>query len=211
MIFKSLLRHGLMVLLLLVIATPGYAGGIGMFISGGEVEAEWDGDIGNFDSDGKHRDFGFTVDSNLSTNRLFNYRLELGRARWDIDNFNNQGVDGDLEGLVMNHDFGFGGIIAPSVRLWFGPEIRFTILDGELDNVVARDIDLFGYGFGAAGGVNVNLPGRLTLAAKTGFVMMRYIGDGPNWDGSGWQNSDYDIDEDLAYLSLSMYFRTLRD
>jgi len=172
MILKSILRYGLMVLLLLVIATPGYSGGIGMFISGGTVEAEWDGDIRNFDSDGKHRDFCFTVDSNLDSGRPFNYRLELGRARCFIDYLDNQGTDTDLEGLVMNHDFGFGGMVAPLARLCFGREIRFTILEGKLDKVVAGDIDLFDYGVGASGGF------------KTDFVMMRYLGDGPNLTGT---------------------------
>jgi hypothetical protein len=206
---KVLFRRTVMVLLLLLIASPVCAGGIGIFFTGGDVEAEWDGDITSIKSDGWHRDFGLTIDSNLATDRLFNYRMELGRAEWEVDSFNNSGVDADLDGLVMTHTFGFGGLIAPPVRLWFGPELRFTRLDGELDGVTAaRDIDLFGYGLGAAVGLNYNLPGRLTLAAKSGFVMMRYLGNGPNWDGSVWQNSDYDVDEDLVYLGVSMYFRT---
>lgn len=208
MTMSSVLKKLLVVAALVLLAAPAYAGGLGLFISGGERDAEWDGDYTNIESEGTHRDFGFTVDSNLATDRLFNYRLDFGRAEWEIDNFNNQGVEADIDGLVMSHDFGFGGQIAPMVRLWFGPEIRFTLLDGELEGVNARDIDLFGYGFGGAVGVNVNLPGRLTLSAKSGFVMMRYLGDGPNWTGAGWQNSDYDVDEDLVYLSFSMYFRT---
>jgi len=190
-------------------ASSAWAGGLGLFVSGGKADAEWDGDYTSVDADGRHRDFGFTVDSNLETDRLFNYRLELGRAEWEVDDFANQGVDADLDGLVMNHDFGFGGLIAPPVRFWFGPELRFTLLDGELDGVPgARDIDLFGYGLGAAVGVNVNLPGRLTLSAKTGAVMMRYLGNGPDRSGGTWVSSDYDIDEDLVYLSLSIFFRT---
>lgn len=196
--------------LLLLLAAPAYAAGIGLFVSGSDVDAEWDGDYSNLESDGQHRDFGFTVDSNLATDRLFNYRLEFGRAEWEIDDFNNQGLEADIDGLVMNHDFGFGGLIAPSVRLWFGPEFRVTLLDGELEGVNARDIDLFGYGFGGAIGLNVNLPGRLSLSGKAGYVMMRYLGDGPNWDGAAWRSSDYDVDEDLGYISLSIYFRTQR-
>jgi len=197
-------------LLVLLLAAPVYAGGLGLFFSGGERNAEWDGDYSNVEVEGRHRDFGFSVDSNLATDRLFNYRLEFGRAEWSFDEFSGVSVGGDVDGLVMNHDFGFGGMVAPSVRLWFGPEIRLTLLDGDLDGVAARDIDLFGYGVGGAIGVNVNLPGRMTVAAKTGFVMMRYLGDGPNWDGVSWRNSDYDVDEDLVYLGLSICFRTKR-
>ena len=196
--------------MVLLTTTPAAAGGIGLFISGGSVDAEWDGDYSNTEFEGQHRDFGFAVDSNLNTDRLFNYRLEFGRAEWELDNFNGRGVGADIDGLVMNHDFGFGSQIAPSVRLWFGPELRLTLLEGELDGINARDIDLFGYGIGAAVGVNFSLPGRLTLAAKSGFVMMRYLGDGPNWNGVAWRNSDYDVDEDLVYLGVSLFMRTAR-
>jgi len=195
-------------LLILLLAVPVYAGGLGLFFSGAELDAEWDGDYTNVESEGEHRDFGFVVDSNLATDRLFNYRFEFGRAEWSFDNFNGQVADGEVDGLVMNHDFGFGGMVAPSVRLWFGPEVRLTLLDGEVDGLISGDIDLFGYGVGGAVGVNVSLPGRLTLAAKTGFVMMRYLGDGPNWNGVGWMHSDYDVDEDLVYLGVSIFFRT---
>lgn len=200
--------YAIFVLLILALAAPVYAGGIGMFVSGGSAEADWDGDYLSFDADGQHRDIGFAVDSNLATDKLFNYRLELGRAEWEIEDYNNQGFEADVDGLVMTHNFGFGGKLAEPFRLWFGPEVRLTLLDGEVDGIVARDIDLFGYGFGGAIGANFNFPGRLTVSAKSGFVMMRYLGDGPNWDGSGWRNSDLDLDEDLAYLSLSMFFRT---
>lgn len=200
------------VVLLLLLAAPVYAGGIGMYVSGGEADAEWDGDYLNVEFEGDHLDLGFSVDSNLATDRLFNYRLEFGRAEWEVDNFNGRNVGAELDGLVMSHNFGFGGLVAQPVRLWFGPEFRMTLLDGELNGVAARDIDLFGYGFGGAFGTNINLPGRLTLSAKAGYVMMRYLGDGPNWNdsSSSWESSDYDVDEDLGYLSLSIFFRTQR-
>jgi hypothetical protein len=196
------------VLVFFFMASPVYAGGIGMFVQGGEVEAEWDGDYLTTNVDGKHLAYGFTVDSNLATDRLFNYRLEFGRSEWVLNDFNAQGVKAKMDGLVMNHDFGFGGLLTENVRFWFGPELRFTLLDGELKNVpLARDIDLFGYGVGAVAGLNYNLPGRLTIAAKGGFIMMRYLGRGPSWNGA-WQSSDYDIDEDLVYVGVSMFFRT---
>lgn len=211
MTLKPLLRHGLLLVLLMTIATSAYAVGFGIFASGGDVKAEWDGDLRSAESDGKHRDLGFTLDTNLETERLFNYRLELGRAWWKIDDFNDQGVAADLDGLVINNDFGFGGLVTPSMRLWFGPEIRITLIDGNLDENQARDVDLFGYGFGIAAGANFNTAGRLTFAAKTGYVMMRYLGEGPNYNNNGWWDSDYDLDEDLVYFGLSMFLRTKGD
>jgi len=206
----KLMRQGLLLVLMLLWASGACAGGLGLFISGGEVDAEWDGDYSRVDNKGQHRDFGFVIDSNLENDRLFNYRFELGRAAWEVDDFAGRGRDADLDGLVMNHDFGFGGLIAPPLRLWFGPELRFTLLEGDLDNVSTHDIDLFGYGVGAAVGLNFNFPGRLSLSTKLAGVMMRYVGDGPDWNNgtSSWVNSDYDVDEDLVYLSLSIFFRT---
>ena len=198
----------LVVVLVLLVASPVYAVGFGLFLNGGKAEAKWDGDFLNADTDGDHLDFGFALDTNLATDRLFNYRMELGKAYWEVDRFNNQGATADLDGMMMNHDFGFGGLVSDSVRLWLGPEVRFTYLNGEINAVAPTDFDLFGFGVGAAVGANVNFPGRLTLSVKGGYVMMNYHGNGPNYDGVTWQKSDYEIDENLAYVGLSVFFRT---
>ncbi len=211
MLLSDCLRRGVLLLLFLLTTSTVHAAGFGLFINGGNVDADWDGDALNIESKGSHLDYGFALDSNLATDRLFNYRLELGRAEWQLDNFNGQNVEANIDGMVMNHDFGFGGLITDNVRLWFGPELRFMLLEGDLENVPsARDIDLFGFGVGAAIGLNVNLPGRLTIAAKGGFIMMDYIGHGPNWNeiSSNWQSSSYDIEEDLIYVGVTMFFRT---
>ena len=197
----------LVVVLMLLVASPVYAVGFGLFLNGGNAEAKWDGDLLNANTDGNHLDFGFSLDTNLATDRLFNYRMELGKAYWEVDRFNNQGATADLDGMVLNQDFGFGGLVSDSVRLWLGPELRLTYLNGELNDVAPTDIDLFCYGFGAVVGADINFPGRLTLSAKAGYVMMSYYGNGPNWDGS-WQKSDYAIDEDLIYAGLTLFFRT---
>ena len=198
----------LLVVLMLMVSSPVYSVGFGLFLNGGNAEAKWDGDLLNADTDGKHLDFGFSLDTNLATDRLFNYRMELGKAYWEVERFNNEGVTADLDGMVMNQDFGFGGLVSDSVRLWLGPELRLTYLNGELNGVAPTDIDLFGYGFGAAVGADINFPGRLTLSVKAGYVMMNYYGNGPNWDGVNWQKSDYAIDEDLIYAGLTLFFRT---
>lgn len=201
----------LIVVLLMMVASPVYAVGFGLFANGGEAKATWDGDFVNADSDGQHIDVGFSLDTNLATDRLFNYRIELGKAYWEIDNFNNQPGSADLDGMMMNHDFGFGGLVSDSVRLWLGPEIRVTYLNGERNGPAPTDVDLFGMGFGAAVGANINFPGRFTVAAKGGFVMMNYYGNGPNYNGIVWQKSDYEIDENLVYVGLSVFFRTKSD
>ena len=197
----------LLVVLMLMVSSPVYAVGFGLFLNGGNAEAKWDGDLLNDESNGKHLDFGFALDTNLATDRLFNYRLELGKAYWEVERFNNQSATADLDGVMMNQDFGFGGLVSESVRLWLGPELRLTYLNGELNEVAPTDIDLFGLGFGAAAGVDINFPGRMTVSVKGGYVVMDYYGNGPNWSGN-WQKSDYSIDENLLYLGVSVFFRT---
>ena len=160
----------LIVAVFLLVASPIYAVGFGLFVNGGEAKATWDGDFVNADSDGQHLDVGISLDTNLATDRLFNYRMELGRAYWEIDSFNNQGVKSELDGLVLNQDFGFGGRVSDSIRLWLGPELRLTYINGELNTAAPTDVDLFGLGFGAVVGANFNFSSRLTIAAKAGYV-----------------------------------------
>ncbi|PLX98416.1 MAG: hypothetical protein C0623_12130 [Desulfuromonas sp.] len=205
----NLIRFSLIVLLLSLLATPVFAGGIGMYFQDGKVtDGDWDGDY-DFDIDSTHHDFGFVVDSNLATNRMFNYRLELGRTMLEIEDYNNRaGVDADLDGLVMNHNFGFGGLVAPNIRLWFGPEIRMELIEGDLEGATARDFDLYGFGVGATAGVNFNFPGRLSMSAKGGYIMMGYHGRGPNWNGTAWESSHFSADTELAYVNFAFFFRT---
>ena len=132
----------MVVVLFLLVTSPVYAVGLGLFLNGGNAEARWDGDLLNADTDGQNLDFGISLDTNLATDRLFNYRMELGKAYWEVDRFNNQSSTADLDGLVMNQDFGFGGLVSDSVRLWLGPELRLTYLNGELNVVAPTDIDL---------------------------------------------------------------------
>ena len=72
MIFRSLLRHGVMVLLLLVLAAPVYAGGLGLYFKDGSVsDADWDG--------GAWRNSDYDVDADLAYISVSMYFRTLGR------------------------------------------------------------------------------------------------------------------------------------
>lgn len=64
--------------------------------------------------------YGLVVDSNISGNRLFNYRFS---GLWET---NKPGSGDGLEftGLSITHDFGFGIIRNRDIRLWMGPRIQ---------------------------------------------------------------------------------------
>lgn len=186
------------------------AAGVGLFASMGSGSPDWTSDFTpfSFSTDMDHETFGLVFDTNLATQRLFNYRLEIGRTELTAKNFAGTGTDFDLDGFTMSHDFGFGAPLGQAVRFWLGPELRFTWVDGSLRGDPLYDMDLFGFGVGAAAGLNINLPANITLAVKAAYVMMNYTGDGHYRDTFGnylW--TDYDADEDLKYVTVALIIR----
>lgn len=195
------------------------AAGVGFFYSQGEKTSDWTSDwsmtttAARVSSQMEHTNFGLVFDTNVARDRLFNYRLELGKAEADIKPFFDQAPSNmKVEGIVMSHDFGFGTRLAPFIRLWLGPELRFTWMDGTLASDPLQDLDLFGLGFGGAVGLNFNLPGSVTLGIKGSYVVMNYTGEGQYNDpvfGYTWR--DYDVDQDLALVTVMLMFRTPGD
>lgn len=191
--------------------TSAHAFGMGFWVSTGEKTSDWTWNNTRMSSNMEHNDMGITLDTNLAKEKLFNYRLEFGKAEVDITPFFDQGGNMEADGLVMNHAFGFGMQITPLLRFWFGPELRFTWVDGTLNNDPNVDLDLFGFGVGATIGLNVNLPGPLTIGIKGGYSMMNYAGEGQYDTGVGYSWRDYDIDQDLTYVTVMLMFRTSSD
>jgi hypothetical protein len=196
------------------------AAGIGFFYSQGEKTSDWTSDwsmttAARLSSKMEHKDFGLVFDTNLAKDRLFNYRLEFGKAEADIKPFFDSAPPSNMkvEGLVMNHDFGFGARVAPFLRIWLGPEIRITWMDGVLASDPLQDLDLFGFGVGGAVGLNFNLPGSVTLGIKGSYVVMNYAGEGQYYDSllAGYYWRDYDVDQDLALVTVMLMFRTPGD
>lgn len=195
-------------------STTAHAFGMGFWKSTGEKTSDWTADGVMQSLKMKHDDMGIAFDTNVATNRLFNYRLEFGKAEIDIDPFFDPTAGKlEAEGIVMNHAFGFGMQASPLIRFWFGPEIRFTWVDGTASNDPLTDLDLFGFGFGATVGLNINLPGPLTLGIKGGYSIMNYTGEGDYYDpvfGTYFWR-DYDVDQDLTYVTVMLMFRSRGD
>lgn len=198
---------------LLISNTAAHAFGMGFWKSVGDKTSDWTSNGVRISSKMEHDDMGITLDTNLAKDSLFNYRLEFGKAEVDINPFfDSVGGSMEAEGLVMNHAFGFGMPITPLLRFWFGPELRITWVDGTVSNDPLADLDLFGFGFGAAAGLNINLPGPLTIGIKGGYSIMNYTGEGQYPIGGGlysWR--DYDVDQDLTYVTVMLMFRTRGD
>lgn len=188
--------------------------GVGLSASMGNSTIDWTADTTSilpFSTDSEHTGFGFSMDTNLARERMFNYRLEISKSDLTLKKFDPSylgGADFELDGIAFTNDFGFGARMGSALRMWFGPELKFMWLDGARTDDPAYDMDLFGFGFGAAVGLNFNLPGPVTLAAKLAYVMMDYAGDSDH-PTSGWVT--YDGEEDLVYLTVTLFFRSSGD
>lgn len=182
-----------------------YAGatGYGFYTSVGSGSADWkdDGFSAKFDTD--HIGGGFVMDTEVATNTLLNYQLNIG-----YDQFTNKvkssGEKVKLSGLMVSNDFGFGIIRTPSFRLWFGPEVMLAWQQGSKNSV---DYDSFGYGLGPVVGMNFNLPGTITLALKGGYQFMKYSVDA----STDFASNDFKIDEKMYYVTISVLFRSPDD
>lgn len=192
-----------------------WAFGMGFYLSLADKSSDWRANGVTRPSAMDHTDIGLTLDTNLAADRLFNYRFELGRAKADIKPFFDTVPPEkfEVDGYVMNHDFGFGVRITPALRFWFGPELRFTWMDGTSANDPSVDLDLAGWGVGAAAGLNINFPGPVTIGVKGGYVVMNYRGTGAYSTAVPGIYADrhYNVDEDLTYLTVMLMFRTGRD
>jgi hypothetical protein len=155
-----------------------------------------------FDVDTTHSGVGFVFDSAVARDTLFNYQLNLGYDKFTLED--PTGDELELSGLMISNAFGFGVVRTEGFRMWLGPEIRLAWANGSKYDI---DYDLFGLGFGPALGMNFNLPGPVTLAVKVGYQIINYSGEANS--AFGW--SDVDLKEKMAYVNLSLMFRSSGD
>jgi hypothetical protein len=149
-----------------------YAIGLGAYaeFGSGSGEAEYDvEDSEEFDIDTGIFGFGFQLETSpLTANKLYSYRLQVGYESRDIETEGNYTFE--LDGLVINNTFAFGGNVAKQVRLWAGPQIMVGFYDGETDEEFAGETISFtgaGFGLGAAVGANFGLGNEKVILTTT--------------------------------------------
>jgi hypothetical protein len=194
-----------------------YAVGLGLYGSTGGGTADWSPDTtADFRKSSEHQSYGFALDTAPASDNLFNYNLNFGYDRFSSKNtkHSNAWENTDLEGVLMSHNFGFGGLITPSMRVWFGPELRIEWLEGAPSNFSDYKIRLFGVGFGPVLGLNFSLGERLTGVFKVGYQNVQYHGYGRGRyshttdSAIGPNEYDYDIREKLVYVTFEFLART---
>jgi len=184
--------------------TYGTGSGSGEFDPDADIFDEYeddssDYDAPSFDIDTSYSGFGFVLDTNVSKDALFNYRLDLQYGTFTYEN--DYGWEIDLDQFTMDHTFGFRIYRNELVRIWLGPQIRLSYATGDYKN----RIDYTQYGFGIAPVVGVNFnPGKVVSPALT--VGYRYQGIYGTRDGGG-TDDDYTATDSALFLNLTLLFR----
>jgi hypothetical protein len=201
------------------------AAGFGIYGSLGGGNADWSPDTGwpwspgdnaVFKKSTEHIGVGLVMDTVPARDRLFNYQLNLGYDQFRNYNRNAWG-NAAFNSFVISNNFGFGTLINPTTRMWFGPELRIAWTEGSPDHYDYK-VRLFGIGIGPVIGVNFNYDDLHTFALKAGFQYIQYAGKG---DGNFSHSTNlatpasnaynYDVTERMFYVTVELMFRTSSD
>jgi hypothetical protein len=181
------------------------AAGIGFNVTGGSGSAKWDANNWShgssdkdfhFKTDHKRAGIGFLFDTAVGTKKVFNYRLNIGAEAVDykvksVYRFNiDPNLNGTFEtkGLFMSHDFGFKLFERKKLRIWIGPELRLSKIEGKLNDDNNYEISIYSLGLGPVLGLNLNISKTLSLTFKLGALEMASYGEldnratGEDWD-----------------------------
>jgi hypothetical protein len=209
---KKFLLFKMTICILLLNIYSSYGSGLGIAVPAffGTIDYdEYKCDVNNIGID-------FILDTNVSKNSLFNYRLNAG-----IETFTHKYTDtyyddfydelrkekGSHTGIriVTDHNFGFGIITDPSLRIWLGPNVRVGFVYTNSKPGIS-----LGAGFTAVG-ANFNIGSILCLTLETGylysldFYLLQHIDTTPDdYFIYGGLNS-------LYYAKMSVLFRNEED
>lgn len=138
--------------------------GLGLYGSYSGGSETWEGvDTKiSYNKDTTCKGFGFLLDTTVARDSLFNYQLNIGYLQNEVNP--NMGT---LSGGSISHDFGFGVLRTPDVRLWLGPELKISYVSGSQSSIDYYKLD---FGIGPVVGLNVHLGELVTLALKGGYL-----------------------------------------
>lgn len=177
--------------LLFCLAGQAMAVGFGVYLEGaggdGEFKYEHSSD---FDVDAEATGFGMLMDTDLSDRGVFNYRLNIGYEKLDLeDDF---GTTLDLDGLVVANTFGFGLVRRPHFRWWVGPQVRMGYYTGSPKGYSTSDYELVSFGVGGVTGWNF-INDNFCISTSLGLMTTGYAGEkddlGTTYDFDGHTNT----------------------
>ncbi len=195
--------------LVFVSSFQAHAIGLGAYLQGGGGSSEWEADdLGgsfDFETDSGHAGLGVVFDTNLSEDRLMNYRVQLGYERAVHDPDNHWG-DIRMDSVVLDQDVGFGFYRTPRMRFWAGPEVRLSYSKGSPKHRDDYEFRLWGFGIGPVAGMNFNISSAFSICVKAGLLAIGYGGELKD-DSDTIDDEDYAVSESLAFVNVSFMFR----
>lgn len=186
--------------LLLGLAGQAMAIGLGGYLEAGGGDGEFEYEyFSDFDVDVDAGAFGFVLDTDLTDNGVFNYRLNVGLERLDLeDDF---GDTLELGGLVVANTFGFAIVRNPDFRWWIGPQIRVGLYGGELESDPSADYGLVSFAVGGVTGINF-LTGKFCVSTSLGILSTGFAGE---TDELGLDR-EFDGNATTAFLNIAFMF-----
>lgn len=157
--------------------------------------------------------FGFVMDTNLSGQNVFNYRMSVGYANLDVPDSVGPDVDGDR--ISMDHTFGFGIVRNENMRFWIGPQIHLDYSKWDIplgSELLSKDsVDFLGFGFGAASGMNFHIPNAGSICPEFGVRYQLNFSDRYEetyYDGYYvyFNEVDYSYTETVVFFKISYMF-----
>jgi len=197
---KILIGVAVVAVALFGLAGQSMAIGFGVYAEGalGSGEFEYE-PFGPFDVDAESKGFGLVYDSNLSYQRLFNYRLNIGYEHLELPADSGDALE--LDGWVITNTFGFALASRPESRWWAGPQIKLGGFDGSVNGSAFGDYKLALLGVGLVAGVNI-VTENLTFSPSFGLMLNSYGGEtnalGPV--------QDINADTTTGFLNVAVLF-----
>jgi hypothetical protein len=215
---RSIIFSSVIALSLLFMSSSLFAFGLGIYGTAAKGSTDWvytnpDTNIESptIGSDVTKRGLGFTLDTALAFDSLFNYRLQIGFTKIKIDREQNYlDIKGNEYHLYNN--FGFGVFRSEVIRLWLGPQIGFGFIKAEYDSNTMETNKFWTiyYAYGIIVGININIGDVATIALDGGYRWNRHAGNSTIVYKSS-PNTKYDRDVTgkgkEAFIDVSFMFR----
>ena len=126
---------------------------------------------------------GFVLDTNVAKESVFGYRLVLQYTLANLDSTNNPKITSlQKHKYDMIHNFSFGVVQEPGFKWWVGPRVNIQIEHANGPDVSYQNS--WGFGVGAATGVNFKVAERIALAADLAYQGDILFGGQSGSDGS---------------------------
>ncbi|MCC6544372.1 MAG: hypothetical protein IT392_07720 [Nitrospirae bacterium] len=182
-------------------------------LGGGSGDWEYEGSQYNnwndstFNVDTRNAGIGFVLDTSPMDSSVFNYRLNVGLERHDIE-FPSGGTI-EFNGISVDNTFGISVVRNPNIRFWLGPQVRLAYYEGDRNDV---DLKLVAFGIGPAAGVNFAMGPKTTISLSGGIRISGYAGQeeflhyNAYYKSNEVTTSDINFSGGMVFFNMSVLF-----